>query len=237
VTIPRFIKGGRAGVLALYQERYAKALGIDGSFPEYLHELSNDEDFAAHLKDPAVEAGLRRGPGPIPLSFAEALYALCRCTKPAVVVETGVGSGFSSAFILLALRKNGVGSLNSVDFPNASYRADHREVEDTLGRNQTPGWFVPAALRERWTLHLGTTQEVLEPLLSKLGNVDLFLRDSEHVYSTMMFEFRAAWRRMSKGSLLLSDNVNVNTAWDDFCREVHPIRMARFFDVGAAVKD
>jgi hypothetical protein len=236
-AISRFLRGGRSGVVSLYQERFAKALGMGDEFSEYLQEPSQDEDFAAHLRDPAVRKALLYGPGTIPLPFAEVLYALCRYARPAIVVETGVGSGFSSAFILLALKRNGTGLLHSVDFPNAVYRADHREVEDTLPSKEVPGWFVPEALRQPWTLHIGRTREVLEPLLADLDRVDLFLRDSEHVYSTMMFEFQAAWRRMPSGALLLSDNSNVNTAFVDFCRKVHAARTARFLEVSAAVKD
>jgi len=235
--VSRYVRRGKPGVTTLYQERFARALGADGQISKYLREPLRDKEFVAHLSEPEVKKGLKYGPGTIPLAFAEVLYALCREKRPTIVVETGVGSGFSSAFILLALDKNGAGALHSVDFPNATYRGDHREVEDTLFGNTAPGWFVPQRLRERWTLHIGKTQEILEPLLDELGRVDLFLRDSEHVYSTMMFEFQAVWKRMSPGSLLLSDNANVNTAFDDFCREAHVNRTAHFIEVAATAKD
>ena len=44
-------------------------------------------------------------------------YLVCRLLEPAVVVETGVAYGVSSAFILRALEKNGRGVLHSVDLP------------------------------------------------------------------------------------------------------------------------
>jgi predicted O-methyltransferase YrrM len=52
------------------------------------------------------------------------LYALCRYLRPKVIVETGVGLGTSSLFILQALEDNGEGTLYSIDKPYAEYQSD-----------------------------------------------------------------------------------------------------------------
>jgi len=45
-------------------------------------------------------------------------YALVRLVQPTLVVETGVCDGFSSRFLLLAMQRNGQGTLHSIDLPN-----------------------------------------------------------------------------------------------------------------------
>ena len=46
---------------------------------------------------------------------------------------------------------------------------------------------------ERWSLTIGRSQDELPTLLERLGEIDLFVHDSEHSYECMDFEFRAAW--------------------------------------------
>jgi len=57
-------------------------------------------------------------------SLARLYYLVCRALRPEVVVETGVGYGVSSAFILKALEQNGGGILHSVDLPPLGRNAD-----------------------------------------------------------------------------------------------------------------
>ncbi len=57
-------------------------------------------------------------------TLARLCYLACRATKPAVVVETGVAYGVTSAFILKALEGNCYGLLHSVDLPPLGHDAD-----------------------------------------------------------------------------------------------------------------
>src|SRR6185503_16129417 len=82
------------------------------------------------------------------LSQAAELYALVRAAKPRLVVETGVASGLSSAHILRALDRNGIGTLHSIDLPNV-------QAGSILPEGRTSGWIVPESLRARWKLQLG----------------------------------------------------------------------------------
>jgi len=36
----------------------------------------------------------------------------------------------------------------------------------------------------------------------------------------MMFEYKLAWGKLNKGGLLISDNIDLNNAFKDFCKEV-----------------
>ena len=92
------------------------------------------------------------------------LYAVLRHVRPKVAVETGVANGFSTAFSLLALERNGEGHLHSVDLPREVGRdydpGTFYEGEGRAGipSGSEPGWLIPPELKERWTLILGRSQ-------------------------------------------------------------------------------
>jgi len=135
------------------------------------------------------------------------LYCLVRATKPAVVVETGVSSGFSSAIILAGMHANHRGRLYSIE--------KFRYPLDLKGKEC--GWLVPLELRERWQLIVGSSEKELPLLLDQIGTLDLFFHDSNHSYDNMTWELSIAWPRMSSSGILLADNVNFNFAFRDFC--------------------
>ncbi len=151
------------------------------------------------------------------------LYALLRKTRPEVVVETGVCNGFSSAFILSALERNGAGRLHSVDLPEVAGETPsgtlwEKKLGAVIPAGEQPGWIIPDRLRSRWRLTLGRTQEVLPPLLQELGAIDCFLHDSEHSYECMRFEFGAAWPALRAGGTLVADDFLWNDALPEFAR-------------------
>jgi Methyltransferase domain len=141
-------------------------------------------------------------------------------------VETGVCNGVSTAFLLLALERNREGELHSVDLPEVA--GEEYEVGTfwdgkggaVIPPGKEPGWMVPPELRARWHLVLGRSQDELPPLLERVGEIDFFMHDSEHSYECMSFEFRAAWAALREDGVLVADDVNANTAWVEFAREV-----------------
>jgi hypothetical protein len=171
------------------------------------------------------------------IGYAEGsyLYALFRELGPRVAVETGVANGFSTAFALLALDRNGKGHLHSVDLPREVGRqyetGTFYEGEGRAGipSGSEPGWLIPPELKERWTLVLGRTQDELPPLLDRLGTVDSFMHDSEHSFDCMWFVFNEAWPPLRDGGVLVSDDVNSPEAFPRFAREQGrtPVRLAR----------
>src|SRR5687767_12401824 len=142
-------------------------------------ELRNDSTFQEHIRCCLND---------IHYVFPEAaeLYVVVRAAKPRVVVETGVASGVSSAHILRALAANGTGALYSIDLPNV-------QEHSTLPKGRMSGWIVPDSLRKRRKLYLGDSRELLPELLQDLGNIDMFLHDSDHSYENMTFEFEQAF--------------------------------------------
>jgi cephalosporin hydroxylase len=134
---------------------------------------------------------------------------MIRDRKPNHIVETGVRNGNSSLASLLALEENESGRLHSIDLPGGSVDPLNNEV----------GWIVPDRYRDNWDLRLGKSQELLPELRTEINKIDLFIHDSEHSHSCMMFEFELAWYWLSKEGVILSDDVNINSAYEVFCEE------------------
>lgn len=137
-----------------------------------------------------------------------AIYALVRVLRPRIVVETGVADGLTTASILAAMARNECGHLHSFD------------IADDVGAFVTD--------RTRWTLH------VVDPdgrrplaLLDALPPVDIFLHDSNHSYRWQRAEYEAAWSRLERGGVLLSDDVDSSYAFLDFAgdRGVVPLML------------
>jgi len=183
---------------------------------------------------------LFRGIG-IGTTLGTVLYALCRKLKPDTVVETGVASGVSSAYILCALEENKQGKLYSIDLPweeTLTYPKHYFAPEGVAGvmsRGTQSGWIIPDYLRHRWQLVQGRTSEKLPPLLEKLGAIDIFLHDSEHSYQNMLWEYQTAWVYLKGGGVLLSHNVDMNDAFSHFCQSVK-VRGFLLANMGGTVK-
>lgn len=143
--------------------------------------------------------------------LAQLCYALCRATKPAVFVETGVAYGVTSAFILKALEVNGRGRLYSID--RAPFA---RNAKNFIGA------LIPEDLKVNWKLYRGQSKKILPGLFSELKQVDIFLHDSRHTYSNMNLEFQTAAPYLSNRSILIADDVNRNVAFQEWITQTHP---------------
>ena len=140
--------------------------------------------------------------------LARCCYLACRLLEPAVVVETGVAYGVSSAFVLRALRENGRGVLHSVDLP--PLRGEYERFW---------GVAVDGSLRGGWRLHRGASGRVLPRLLDEVETVDLFVHDSLHTYRNMRREFELVWSRLRTGGVLIADDVERNKAFGELRQE------------------
>jgi hypothetical protein len=142
------------------------------------------------------------------LGLAHAAWSVTRHLQPAVVVETGVARGMTSAAILSALRSNEAGRLYSIDLPPLS-----------KGWAEQSGVAVEPELKAQWSYVRGSTRRRLPPLLAAVDGIDLFVHDSLHTFRTMMFEFQCAWASLRPGGVLLSDDIDDNLAFEDFVAE------------------
>ena len=202
----------------------------EGELRGYLDELAAsglremleaaEEEFGSTVSG-TTNRGNRYGFAALGWAEVARLYALVRKRRPAVLLETGVCNGVSSAVVLAALERNGGGRLHSIDLP------EHTDTDYPPGtfwegkkgaavpKGREPGWVIPASLRGGWELILGDSRQELEPLLDRLGEIDFFLHDSEHSYECMSFELGAARRRLRPGGILACDDTNWNRAFQE----------------------
>lgn len=184
-----------------------------------LDELCNDQPFLSHIRTvlPRCKGAF------VQLSL---LYVLGRIMKPQHILETGVASGVSSAFLLLSLERNRQGTLHSIDLPDydqswvnrmsgGSGRLPGRPfVDNSVPKGAESGWAVPDYLRSRWDLTLENTQSALPRVLAEVGHFDLALHDSDHSEEAILREGALIWTHLNAAGLLLIDDVDLSDAFD-----------------------
>lgn len=146
-------------------------------------------------------------------AFAEAIWCLIRLTKATKVVETGVAHGVTSRMILEALK--GHGRLWSIDYPPPGAPEVHKEI----------GAAIDLRLKKEWTLIVGSSQRRLPKLLKSIAPIDLFVHDSDHREYNVRFEMAFAWKALRPGGAMVVDDIDNNSAFATFVREVDATRL------------
>jgi len=142
--------------------------------------------------------------------LVRAIWCLVRHLRPKNVLETGVGHGLTSRFIIEALEKNGVGHLWSIDLPPLN-----------------PQWWGQIGMAvdqkhpHRWSFIRGSSRRHLSSVLSELGQVDLFVHDSLHSKRNVRFELDSVWACLRPGGVLVVDDVDVNWGFRSFGETFH----------------
>lgn len=152
------------------------------------------------------------------------LYVITRHFKPKNILETGVYYGGNTAFLLLALSKNGLGSLNSIDYPDAeivktgNHSQRHVLVSDTEFYDSTlqPGFMIPEYLTKHWNLFIGDSHEIIPKFSLKFN---LFVHDSEHSMKFLTKELELASEKLSQDALLVVDDIDWSNAFFAYCVE------------------
>ena len=186
----------------------------------YRLEYLSSGDFFEEVSSRMLEKRKRR---PRWIGWLEFFYIAVRVLRPQVICETGVFDGESSSTTLLALARNGEGTLVSVDLPAVQGIASStdRMLEADLPRGCDPGWIIPEHLRGRWRLFLGDSKVMLPKIFEEYPQIDIFFHDSLHTFEHQYFEYSAAWPHLRQGGLLLSDDILWNHAFQKFCGEKH----------------
>jgi hypothetical protein len=137
-------------------------------------------------------------------------YALVRLLRPSVVVETGVHDGLGSTALLRALDRNAeegdAGVLVSFDI------------------NPAAGWIIPASLRPRHELIIGSSIDGMAGALHG-RSIGLFIHDSEHRYEYERRELEMASSLGNPRTVFVSDNAHATTALQDFAAD-HGLRFS-----------
>jgi len=135
------------------------------------------------------------------------LHAIARLLRPEHVVEVGVSSGVSSAYLLAALERNGRGTLHSVDLPSTPSRsARSRGASWSIPPGWSSGWAVPPRLRRRWDLRLGDKTDVIPRLAGELSRIGLVVYDVPHDEADLAREFAMLDRRLLVGAVAIADH-------------------------------
>jgi len=159
-----------------------------------------------------------RGIKPGPQSFGSwndgdaglvrAIWCLTRHLKPGKVVETGVAHGVTSRFILEAMERNRGGELWSIDLPPI----------EGIWRQQV-GMAVGDSYAGRWSYIKGSSRRRLPVLLTRLGQIDLFIHDSLHSARNVRFELDRAWAALRPGGAMVVDDVDANWGFQFFTQK------------------
>ncbi|HEY9792384.1 MAG TPA: class I SAM-dependent methyltransferase [Candidatus Obscuribacterales bacterium] len=164
----------------------------------------------------------RYEPGWVNIEDALFLYWLVRRMNPKTIVQTGVANGLSLSVMTLALVKNrSHGRIYAIDYPQvfdpaqAQWTIEGHTYGAVVPEEKTSGWMVPEMYRDRVEVWCGDAKALLPDLVSSVDSIDFFYHDSDHSYLHMMFEFREALRRLSKGGIIVSDDIAWNSSlWD-----------------------
>lgn len=138
-------------------------------------------------------------------------YALIRELKPKVVVETGTAKGSMTSWVLAALEKNGIGKLISIDIPS-------EEGKLTMGLSvykKDTGLLIPKEYHAQWHYIAGDAKLYLPKVLSE-NEVDVFIHDSLHTRTHMLYEYNVARALMKPEAVIISDDILWNNAYFSF---------------------
>jgi predicted O-methyltransferase YrrM len=116
-----------------------------------------------------------------------------------------VAHGVTSRFILEALERNGSGHLSSIDLPPIE-RDRHSQVGVAVGDRYA----------DRWSYIEGSSRLRLPKLLSRFGEIDLFIHDSLHSERNVRFELDRAWTHLRPGGALVVDDIDANWGFRSF---------------------
>lgn len=180
------------------QEAIEKIFGI--SFQKFSDQFPQDYEKALRIQNGCpVKMG---GAGALELFFAA-----CEFTQAKNVVETGVAYGWSSFSALLSLEKRN-GMLYSSDMPYLGQDGD-----------QFVGCVIPERLKSHWKLFRHADRESLPKILKEIQEIDVVHYDSDKSYEGMKWAYEILFPYVKKGGVFISDDINDNSAFQDFCEQ------------------
>ena len=184
-----------SGLAGVSEERSLRALRVGQEERELFRHLDRMHRLGGRRSYIEIDAPLE-------------LYALARLLRPTHVVEVGVSSGVSSAYVLQALERIGRGTLHSIDLPKVESRprSARRNPSWTLPPGRSSGWAVPLSLRKRWDLRLGDKKEVLPLLAEETSPVGLFIYDVPHSEAQAALDFAAIDTSLGSGAVAIADH-------------------------------
>ncbi len=189
--------------LGRLEQGFSKTYGmLQRRFPTLLHSI-------ADIVEPVIEFYRRRPPdiqaqlSPGDLAFLEAYIA---AIQPNTVIEVGVASGFSSAFILSSMSRWSTGPTHKV----ISF-----ETSDVVFWNDqlATGFVVeqlPDAQRVNWDFRLGKTLLDLQEDLGNIKGSILALVDGEHCHPCPLIDVLVLINALPPESWILLQDIRLS---------------------------
>ena len=132
----------------------------------------------------------------IPREQGMILYHLCLERKPEVVLETGLAYGFSTIFMLTALRENGQGRHIAID----PYQTRHWK-----GVGAQRG--LQLGMNNRFDVIEDRAEYVIPKFTAERLRVQLVFIDGDHRFDSAMLDFTLAARLCEVGALIVIDDL------------------------------
>lgn len=142
----------------------------------------------------------------------ELIYYLAEYVQAQKAIETGVGAGWSSLAFLLSLSKRKDSLLISTNMP---YPGSSKVVESSIG------CAVPPSLRKSWQLIEKPDRRALPVALKLLPSIDICHYDSDKSVKGRQWAYPRLWQALRSGGIFISDDIDDNLAFRDFCRVVN----------------
>lgn len=221
-TNPAFVEilkqaQGDAVADGVWQKILADVLVEATSVPGAVQVFERQAYIKDYLSELARKFRAKYGAGWVDLNDALFLYWLVRQTKPRRIVQCGAFNGLSSAFMMLALAKNGPeGRLSIIDQPavfdpeDPEWRIEGKVYGAVVPAGKSSAWMVPDQYRDRMEVSTGDVESLLPKAVDGVEAIDLFYYAADHRYRHMMSAFEAAKRKLRPGGLIVA----VDVAWN-----------------------
>ena len=121
-------------------------------------------------------------------------------------METGVAAGWSSYAALKAIKKNGIGTLYSSDFPYFRFKNPEKLI----------GIIVPKELKNNWHLDIRGDTVALPNFAEKIDRIDFFHYDSDKAYSGRKFAFDLLEKKTKENTVIVMDDIQDDTFFKDY---------------------
>lgn len=183
----------------------------------------------AYIKDYLAQLArtfrAKYGAGWVDMNDALFLYWLVRQTRPRRILQCGAFNGLSSAFMMLALAKNGPdGRLSIIDQPNVfdsqdpQWRIEGKAYGAVVPEGKCSAWMVPDQYGDRCNLSTGDVGSLLPKAIDSVDGIDFFYYAADHTYRGMMWAFESAKRKLHPGGVVVAVDVAWNASLWDFAQ-------------------
>ena len=163
-----------------------------------------------------------------PARLGQLLFRLARYYRPSVVVELGTSLGLSTAYLAAGQREGGVhgGKVWTIEGSGAiAERASHHL--SSLGL-------------EGVEVMTGNFDGVLEPLVKRVGPVDLAFVDGNHRYEPTLRYFDILMRHSGRSAMLIFDDIHwsadMERAWAEIRADPRVMMTIDLFFFGLVVR-